>query len=272
MIKVGIRAHDVASTDAKTLAQTISNYGFDGIQLVFPKALNKTIDDIDLYEIKDVFGHLKIMMLGAYFNPVHPDYHKVSSGVSNFKKHIEIARQLNANFIGTETGSLMGSPWGYVKENHDLKTIDQSIEVIRELGEHAKKYQQPIAIEGAFAHVIHQPKTVRYMLDQLKNPYIKITIDLFNFLSVDNIDQRYHIWNEAIELLKDEIVIFHLKDFVLEDGKLKLVGLGEGLMDFPYLISSIKKHFNDVYLIFEGVTEPHIKKSLLYIKKLLKEA
>lgn len=268
MIKVGIRAHDVGKMKPHDLSKAVQSYGFEGVQLVFKKAFQDPVDFNNLEEIKEAFNH-QVMMLGAYFNPAHPEEIEVRRGVINFKKHLEIAKTLNAPFVGTETGSLMGSPWGYVKENHDQQTLDQVVQIIKGLAEHARKHDAMIAIEGAYAHVAYGPEQIKYILDQVGRDHIKVTIDLFNFLHVGNVEQRDNIFLKAINLLKDDIVIFHLKDFIIVDNQLKQVGLGQGLMNYPWMIKTIKEHFKDVCLIFEGVVGEDIKTSFDFIKDLL---
>jgi sugar phosphate isomerase/epimerase len=268
MIKVGVRAHDVGKMHEKELSESIKALGFDGVQLVFSKAINHSIDFSDLKDIKQAFQD-DIMMLGAYFNPVHPNHVEVEKGIENFKKHLEIAQSLNTRYVGTETGSLMGSPWGYVKENHDLETLNSVCHVFKDLVKHAEKSGSILTIEGAYAHVAYSPKKVKYLLDELQSPSVKVIVDLYNFLHIGNYQQRNEIFLEAIHLLSKDIVIFHLKDFIVENGTLKQVGLGQGLMDYPWMISTIKKHFKDVFLIFEGVVGEDIKTSLTLIKSLL---
>ena len=270
MIKVGIRAHDIGKMHEMDLSHHVRKLGFDGVQLVFNKAIDHPIDFSHLDSIKQAFKH-QIMMLGAYFNPVHPNVLELEKGISNFKNHLEIAKILNASYVGTETGSLMGSPWGYVKENHDLNTLNQVIEVFKELVSHAETHDSYLAIEGAYAHVAYDPKQLKYLVDQLNSPRVKVTIDLFNFLHIGNYQNRNHIFLEAIGLLKDKIVIFHLKDFIVENNTLKQVGLGQGLMDYPWIISTIKAHFKNIYLIFEGVVGEDILSSLSLVKTLLEK-
>ncbi|NLL69418.1 MAG: sugar phosphate isomerase/epimerase, partial [Acholeplasmataceae bacterium] len=67
----------------------------------------------------------------------------------------------------------------------------------------------------------------------------------------------------------DKIKVFHLKDYIIKDNKLVQVGLGQGLIDYPYVINLIKKHNPDAYLIFEGVKYEDMESSLKYIKSLI---
>lgn len=269
MLKLGIRAHDIGKFSPEKLAEEVLKHKFEGVQLVFGKALTEPVDFNNLKNIKDNFGkNPEIFMLGAYFNPVHPDKTVVESGIANFKKHLEIANELNAKYVGSETGSLMGSPWGYMPENHTQESLDEVIRIFKELANHAEAHNSHIAVEGAYAHVAYSPERIKEIVDTIKSPNLKVTIDLYNFLNTENYVDRMEIFERSLKLLKDDIVIFHLKDFILEDGKLKQVGLGKGLMDYPTIIKRIKEELPNAYLIFEGVTGDDIKTSFQMISSL----
>jgi len=269
MNRIGIRAHDIGKMSCESLAEKVKSLGFDGVQLVFKKALDTEIDFNDLNPIKKHFTNPMIMMLGAYFNPVHPDPKVVIQGVDYFKKHLDIAFSLNAKYVGTETGSLMGSPWGYMKENHEQKALDDVIEIVKDLAGVAEKKHSYITIEGAYAHVAYSPKRIKEILDKVDSPNLKVTIDLFNYLHIGNYQDRMEIFEESLKLLKNDIVIYHFKDFIVKDNHLIQVGLGQGLMDYPKIIKKIQEVTPDAYLIFEGVTGDDIEKSLAYIKKIM---
>ena len=269
MLKIGIRAHDIGKYSAEELARKVNEHQFDGVQLVFGKALNEPVDFENLKNIKDHFGvKPEIFMLGAYFNPVHPDKEIVTQGVNNFKKHLKVANELKAKYVGSETGSLMGSPWGYMPENHTQESLDEVIRIFKDLANTAEAYNSYIAVEGAYAHVAQNPKRVKELVDKINSPNLKVTIDLYNFLNIENYHQRMDILEESIKLLKEHIVIFHLKDFIIENDKLKQVGLGQGLMDYPTIISRIKQELPDALLIFEGVVGDDINTSYELISSL----
>lgn len=271
MNKIGIRAHDLGQyQDAKTLAHEVEQIGFDGVQLVFKKAISSSVDFSSLEDVKEAFNKTpKIMMLGAYFNPIHPDLAVVETGIKNFKNHLTIAQKLNCLYVGSETGSLMGSPWGYVPENHNQANLDKVIEIFKDLTIYAADQNAYVALEGAWAHVAHTPARVKEIVEKVNHPHLKVTVDLYNFLNIDNYHNQLSIFDEAIRLLKDEIVIFHLKDFIVENQKLKQVGLGQGLMKYPTIIDQIIKNCPNAYLIFEGVVGDDITSSLTYIKNIL---
>jgi len=269
MIKVGIRAHDVAKTSPRDLADQVRKRGFDGVQLVFQKAIDRPVDFSDLSDIQEAFQHCPIFMLGAYFNPVHPDPNLREAGIAAFEDHLRIAKRLGVRYVGTETGSLMGSPWGYLPENHLPSSLDQVVGVFDRLVRTAEAADSWVAMEGAYAHVVHSPAKVREVLDRIASPRLKVTVDLFNFLHLGNHERRMEIFEDCLRLFSADIVIYHLKDYIVKNGQLVQVGLGKGRMDFPTLLRRIREVTPEAILIFEGVVGNDIAESLATIRNLL---
>lgn len=269
MNKIGIRGHDVGKMEAVELAEKIKSYGFDGVQLVFKKALSTKVDFSNTDSILLAFEELDIPLLGAYFNPFDPNKEVRNQGISYFKENLRIAPSIGASYVGSETGFLTADSSTTLEELHSEKSLRYVTSIFKDLVETAKKVYSCVAIEGAYAHVAYCPKSIKFMIDQINSPYLKVIVDLYNFLNIDNYLNRMDIFESALSLLKNDIVIFHLKDFIVENGKLKQVGLGKGLMDFETIITRIRETTPDAYLIFEGVTGSDIESSLVLIKKII---
>jgi len=269
MFKIGVRAHDVGKLAPKELSAAVQSLGFDGVQLVFPKAFGQTVDEVNLQDVKLAFKD-NIMLLGAYFNMIHPDHSEVIKGIHNFHKNLKAAKLLGVSYVATETGSLMGSPWGYVKENHSDASFDKVVEVTRELLDEATNQGVNVLIEGAWNHTIYSPKRLKQLVDVLDHPNLYVIIDPYNFLNMDNYTMHVDIFKEALELLKNKIKIIHLKDFIVEDNKLKQVGLGQGMMNYQEIIGLLKQYQMDVDLIFEGVKQEDMHSSMEFIKNIIK--
>ena len=75
-----------------------------------------------------------------------------------------------------------------------------------------------------------------------------------------------------MELFKGRIVIFHLKDFIIQDGALKQTCIGKGIIDYDYLIKKIKENAPDAYLIFEGSKPEDMEYSFKFVKSKIDEA
>jgi len=272
-MKIGIRAHDFKVNTPEELAVLARHYEFNYLQLVLNKAFGINIEDLtpsDIEKLLEPFQKqkIKIALLGSYFNPVHSDLEFRNKNIARFKKHLELSKLFGTPYVGTETGSYQDSPWTYHPRNHLEESYLEVREIIRDLVSYAEMVDACVLIEGAFNHLIYKPELLKRLVDEIPSKNLRVIVDLYNYLNINNYQEQREIFKRAIDLLKDKITVIHLKDFVVSEGKLKQVGLGQGLMDYPYLIKTIKENVPDAVLVFEGVTGDDIKSSREYIGEL----
>jgi L-ribulose-5-phosphate 3-epimerase len=273
--RFGIRAHDMAHlTNIDYLCSTIANLGISNLQLVMNKALaDSSYDEANIKKIAATVKRngQRICMLGAYFNPVHPDQAEVKKGIENFKANLRIMNAVGASFVGSETGSFNGSPWTYLPANHTLQAHEAVRKIFAELASEAEKDQAQIAIEPAWAHVIYSVPELQKLVRELNSPRVHVTIDLFNLLYEGNFESRDEIFLQALRTFGPEVKIIHLKDAVIQDGKMVQTAPGEGKFNYPLMLKAIAEFCPEAYLVFEGVKPERIKESFAYLKKLAEE-
>lgn len=275
-MKLGVRVHDFGKSTSSKLAIKTQKMGFCCVQLVLNKALEGESGEAGTLSKEKAMGIAKIFndrgisiaMLGAYFNPVHSNPDKVQASVLKFKEHLKYARNFNSIYVGTETGSYNDDEWTFNPTNVTEEAYNRVRNVIADLLATAKEYNSYIVIEGAYGHVINNPERLKRLYDEVDNGQLKITVDIYNYLNIDNYKNQKEIFNECIELFGEQIVIFHLKDFIIENEALKNVGLGQGLMDYSYFLPRINKYCPDAYCIFEEVKPEDMEQSLGYINRL----
>ena len=271
-MKIGIRGHDLKADTPEKLAKTAKAHGFSHIQLVLKKSFGIDIHDLMRKNFKND-GTLpekrhrnrparSLFQSGAQRPRIPENQHR------GFQKHLEMARQFGTPYVGTETGSYMDSPWTYHPRNHLEESYLEVREVVRELVGFAEGVGACVLIEGAYNHLIYKPELLRRLLDDIPSDNFWVIVDLYNYLNIENYQNHREILDRALALLKDKISVIHLKDFIVQDGKLKQVGLGSGLMDYPYIMKQIKAHVPDAVLIFEGITGNDIPTSREFIRRL----
>ncbi|MCR5564571.1 MAG: sugar phosphate isomerase/epimerase [Gammaproteobacteria bacterium] len=276
-MKIGIRAHDLYKGDIDSLFKSLKENGFNYTQLVTYKAIEGDDSILSLekaLKIKEVENKYKVevAMLGAYFNPVHSNKTLVRSTVERFKSHLKYASLAGVKYVGSETGSYNDDKWTYNPKNRTEEGYLESYNVFKDLVLYAKDLDVNLAIEGAYGHVMYEPKRLLRLLndlDKVAPGKVSIIVDLYNYLDISNHEKRYEIFDECLNLFKDRIVIFHLKDYIVKENKLVQVGLGEGLIDYSKIIPKIITNNPNAYLIFEGVLGDDIKKSKEYIERLI---
>lgn len=270
-----IRAHDLGVKGEQRVAEAVKARGLDGVQLV----AYKCTDDVK-YEVgaitpsraKEIGTALKnsgcdIPLIGAYFNPVHPNEEKIRRGIAVFKNYIDVAEELGCDFIGSETGSYNGEPWIYHTMNHSDEALDRVVNTFSELAQHAAKQHKYIAMEGAFGHVCHTPERLDEAICRIGEPNIKIIFDLYNYLDISNVDKAYDILDRGLNIFGRRILLFHIKDFVIEETKLRQVGVGRGVLDFDIILKKIYDHNPNAILVLEGTTGEDIDYAVSFLRK-----
>ena len=112
------------------------------------------------------------------------------------------------------------------------------------------------------------PKRARKVLDEIASPNLQIIFDPVNLLDISNYQNRDVIIEEAIELLGDDIAMVHMKDFVVQDGKLVSVAAGTGEMNYEKIIRFIKERKPYIHVTLENTTPENAVQSKEYIQGL----
>jgi sugar phosphate isomerase/epimerase len=275
-MKLYVRAHDLGVKDIEPIAEKLCELGLDGIQFVGYKCLTdvkQSVGSFTAAHAENVAKNLKnvnktIPLIGAYFNPVHPNLEKREAGVALFREYLGYAKTLGASYVGSETGSCLGEPWAYHPDNRTESSYSTVVETFRSLADYAKEQGVSIAMEGAFGHVAYNVETLNTIVKRIDRDNIKIIFDLYNYLAPENYERAYEILDEGLATFGDSILLFHIKDCILtEDGKLKQVAVGRGSLDFDKILSKIYTHNPDALLVFEGTVGDDLPDSIKFIKE-----
>jgi sugar phosphate isomerase/epimerase len=259
-MKLMVRAHDLSVKGAGNINDRLCELGLDGVQFVAYKSIDGVAcapNQLTQERAKEISLQIKkngkeIALIGAYFNPVHPNTSKIENGISVFKDYISLAKSLGCDYVGSETGSYNGDPWIYHPMNHSDEALDRVVDIFSSLAEYAEYNDVNIAMEGAFGHVCHTPERLKEAVERIGKKNIKYIFDLYNYLDISNIDTAYNILERGISLFGDKILLFHIKDFIIEDNKLKQCGVGKGILDFDRILQAIYNHNKNAILVLEG--------------------
>ena len=277
-MKIGVRVHDFGKSNPEQLAKEAKKVGFDCVQLVLNKAIENetglpgTLSKEKANSIYEAFAkeNIEIAMLGAYFNPVHSNKELVKTNIAKFEEHLKYMNDFRASFVGSETGSFNDDKWTYNPLNRTEDAFIEVKKIFTKLADTALKYNAKIALEGAYGHCMYNPQALRRLVESIQNGTVYYTVDIYNYLSINNYKDQERIFDECLELFKDRIVIFHLKDFIVEDNSLKQCCIGKGLMNYDYILPKIKQQCPNAYLIFEGSKPSDMQFSFDFIKSHLK--
>lgn len=269
-MKKGIRGHDVQENGLANIANRCRELGIDYLQLV----LEKSIDGFEsgnfseeyAKEIKNSLGDIKIAVLGSYINPSSVDKKGLEYDLFRFKEKIRYATVLNPIVVGTETGV-------YIEGQTDSEEAYQYLlKNIRELLVEAEKYNVDIGIEGVHIFVINTPQKMARLMGDLDSDNARVIFDPINLISIDNYKEQDKIINDMFGLLANKLAVIHAKDFVVEDGRIKIVAPGEGMFNYELIFKKLKEYNLDIPVIIEEFDENKAVTAFEYLEKIRRNA
>jgi L-ribulose-5-phosphate 3-epimerase len=277
---IGIRAHDIEPLPLEQLVKEISSKGLSSVQLALAKSFGDqfqtglgSLSPGMAQHIGSAFRkeNLTISVLGCYINMIHPDQSERRKSINRFKEHIRFARDFGCSIVGTETGNV-NADIVYTEENFTEKPYQEVVESVRELVAEAEKHGVIVGIEGGINHPIHTPQRMKRLLDDIDSHNLQVIFDPANYLTPENYLNQEQVIAEAFELFGDRIVILHAKDIVIEDGWVKMVPVGTGLLKYDAVFNYIKRQKPYINILLENTKEPHINNSIAYLQEKYEKA
>lgn len=274
-MKIAFRTHDLGVKGLDGAVEKCNSCGISAVQLVAYKFLDEVKyapDGIDLQKAEIIGGAFRaagisVPLIGAYFNPVHSDKEKVARCKQVFKDYLKYAHELGCDIVGSETGSFNDDKWTYNPLNRTEEALQTVITTFKELALYAKEVGAFVGMEGAAGHVCWNVQTLKRAYDAIGADNVRIIFDIYNYLDRGNYKNYLEILDEGLNTFKGLIRVFHIKDCVFEDGKLKQVAPGKGMFDFKEILSRIKAYDKDAVLVLEGTTGDDIVPCIRFIKK-----
>lgn len=274
-MKIAFRTHDLGVKGLDAAIEKVKSSGIDAVQLVAykfmdeikyaPAQLNAENTAYIGKALKD--AGIEVGLIGAYFNPVHSDKAKVARCKEVFKEYLKYSANLGCDTVGSETGSFNDDKWTYHPLNRTEEALQTVISTFKELAEYAKSVGAFIGIEGAAGHVCWNVATLKRAYDGINADNVRIIFDIYNYLDSSNYADYLEILDEGLKTFAGNIRIFHIKDCVFEEGKLKQVAPGKGMFDFEKLLGKIKAYDKNATLVLEGTTGDDIETSTAFIRK-----
>lgn len=275
-MKLCIRAHDLGVQGTQGILERLEELGIDGIQLVCYKvypdipytpgaiteekaaAIGKALSE----------GGRIVPLVGAYFNPVHPDREKAARCEGIFAEYLAHCRAMGCGYVGSETGSCYGDPWLYHPDSRTEESLQTVVETFSRLCDVAARHGSMVAMEGAVDHVCYNVATLAEARRRIGKP-TKVIFDLFNYMDGENQRDYLSILDEGLQTFAGEILLFHMKDCTFNpDGKPKQVPFGTGDLDLEAILSRIKAYDSDAVLTLEGTTGADISHAVTTIKEI----
>jgi len=273
-MQIAFRTHDLGVRGIDNLTEKINACKIDAVQLVAYKFMDEIPyrpSALNAENAKALGERLKangtrVALIGAYFNPVHSNKEKVAACKQIFKDYLTYSALLGCDTVGSETGSFNDDKWTYNPLNRTEEALQTVISTFGELAGYAKSVGANIGMEGAAGHVCWNPFVLKRAVDAINRDNVKIIFDLYNYLDMTNYGDYMTILDDGLKLFAGKIIVFHMKDFIVEDGKVKQVVPGKGNFDYPAILAKIKAYDKNATLVLEGTTGEDIVPASEFIK------
>ena len=278
IMRIGIRAHDVAYAPLDELIPNIHKQGFHCMHIALTKSIKEFKPGVETMTpglamyIKELCAENKVdvAVLGCYLNLCNPNPEKHKEIVEKYKAHIRFASILGCGVVGTETGAV-NEEYKYEPANHSDEALQCFIENLRPIVKYAEQFGVIVAIEPVWKHIVNTVERARKVLDAIDSPNLQIIFDPVNLLYVGNIDKQDEIIEKAFELLLKDIAVVHCKDYVVEGDELKSIAAGTGGLNYPLLLKKIKEYKPYVHCTLENTVPENAVATREFMEKLYAE-
>lgn len=278
IMRIGIRAHDVAYAPLDELIPNIHKQGFHCMHIALTKSIKEFKPGVETMTpglamyIKELCAENKVdvAVLGCYLNLCNPNPEKHKEIVEKYKAHIRFASILGCGVVGTETGAV-NEEYKYEPANHSDEALQCFIDNLRPIVKYAEQFGVIVAIEPVWKHIVNTVERVRKVLDAIDSPNLQIIFDPVNLLYVGNIDKQDEIIEKAFDLLLKDIAVVHCKDYVVEGDELKSIAAGTGGLNYPLLLKKIKEYKPYVHCTLENTVPENAVATREFMEKLYAE-
>lgn len=276
LTQIGLRLHDGAPGTLAERASVAKAQGFTCCHLALSKTMGKQYMEASALTpgfarrvLNDLQG-LDTAVLGCYLNLATPDMDEYRSAVAKYVAHLRFSRWMNAALVGTETGD-PNKEYKYDPVlSHTEASLDLFIRRLAPVVEAAEKLGAIIAIEPVFRHIVCDGRRARQVLDAFKSPNLGIIFDPVNLLDACNLPDARRIIDEAIGLLQEDVLVVHMKDYVLkDDGGMKAVAAGTGLMDYSAVAEFVRAKKPSVQMTLENTTAENAEQAREFVRSLV---
>ena len=141
----------------------------------------------------------------------------------------------------------------YFTGNDDPSTLDKMVPWFQQCAEYAAEKNMYMGLENHGDGIAGQPELCVELAEKVGSPYLGVLYEPHNLVAEGGVDYR-----SALEIMKDHIVHVHFKDGAPTDEGFGLTLMGEGEIDFPWIMEQLDAigYDGDIALEYEVETEP----------------
>ena len=241
----------------------------------FPVDYKAPTSLIDAYVNAAKAQDILIAEVGVWTSPWNTDPAEAAKGKERCLEQLRLAEYIQARCCVNISGAV-GPIWcGCYRENFDPALYDQNVEFVQYLLDTVRPKHTCYTLETMQWMVPSSSAEYLQLTKDIDRPAFKVHLDPFNLIKDPyTYTHQKEVIDEAFDLLHEDMVGFHVKDVMLEQGlsvMIHEVQIGEGSFDHKYYLEKIDSLGDpDMPALIEHRPNPSdYEKALAYLKSLL---
>lgn len=208
LMKLGTVTYNLAKDwDIGTIIKNCSETGFQGVELrtTHKHGVEVTLTKAQREEVKKRFSDspVELHSLGSAFDYHTPDQSKLRKDIEATREYIVLAHDVGARGVKVRPNALP-------KEVPPEKTLEQIGRSLKELGKFSEGYGIEVRLEVHGAGTSLLPN-VKAIMDAAQHPLVGVC------WNSNPTDLEGEGFNHNFDLVKDRIMLVHMRDLHLED-------------------------------------------------------
>jgi sugar phosphate isomerase/epimerase len=217
-----------------------------------------------------------VQFWGFYPSIISTDEAVRREGVRVVRDVLRLAPELGAHMVGVRPCSMNPrGDWWPDAENYTPATQERLVRSLREIGEACEAVGVPVALECHVTTTLSSPAKVREIIEQTESSWIKVTLDVVNFISsLPDAFNNAAVINNSVDTLAPYIAAMHVKDVYVEDRHVVHISEtipGCGILDFDTLFRRYEALQPDGFAIIEHLPESQTAQATAFVKARLNE-
>ena len=203
--------------------------------------------------------------ISGTFNMIHPDRRRRQEGLRRLRVLAEACPRMDTHIITLCTGTRdPDNMWRTHPDNDSPAAWADLVDSLEEALSLTEKLDVQLAFEPETANVVDSADKASLLLRKMRSPRLKVVIDPANLFRRGDIFRMCAILDEAFDLLAEDLVLAHAKDFVQYEGEIRHVAAGTGLLDYDYYLDWLQRIQFPGPLIVHGLDETEVAPAWLF--------
>jgi len=212
---------------------------------------------------------ITIAAVQGTFNMSHPDAEHRRVGLRRLRVLAAACQQLGTSKIHLCTGTRdRENMWRRHADNDSPEAWRDMAACVREAVDIAKPAGVTLAFEPEVNNVVDSAKKARRLLDEIRSPHLKVTMDAANLFHAGELAHMSDVLDQAFALVGKDIVLAHAKD-LSHDGDAGHEPAGHGKLDYDRYLSLLQACGFEGPLLLHGLTESQVPGCVAFLRKKL---